>query len=47
MKYRIAVLAFAVLYFGFPPAHVAEKGTRQAAPEHPPAIAQHSPLQTI
>lgn len=47
MRYRIAVLALAALYFGFPPAHVGDKSARQATPEHAPAAAQHSPLQNL
>ena len=47
MKYRIAILALAALYFGFPPAHVGEKSTRQATQEHTPPPPEHSPLQSL
>jgi len=47
VRYRIAILALAALYFGFPPAHVGEKNARQATPEHAPATAEQPLLQSL
>lgn len=47
MRYRIAILALAALYFGFPPAHVSEKNARQAVPEHAPEKAEQPLLQSL
>lgn len=47
MRYRIAILALAALYFGFPPAHVGEKNVRQATPEHTPAEVEQPLLQSL
>jgi hypothetical protein len=45
MRYRIAILALAALYFGFPPAHLGEKTARQSTPEHAPANTEEPLLQ--
>jgi len=48
MRYRIAILAFAALYFGFPPAQVAgEKNARQSQHERPPVPAEQQLLHAL
>jgi hypothetical protein len=47
MKYRIAILAFAALYFGFPPAQVADKSARQSPTDGAPAAAEQTLLQNL
>jgi hypothetical protein len=47
VKYRIAILALAALYFGFPPAQVAEKNARQSTTERAPVAAEQQLLQDI
>jgi len=47
VKYRIAILALAALYFGFPPAQVAEKKARQSTTERAPVAAEQQLLQDI
>jgi hypothetical protein len=46
MRYRIAILALAGLYFGFPPAHVGEQNARRAAPDPAPAAVEQPLLQS-
>ncbi len=47
MKYRIAILALAALYFGFPPAQVADKSARQSPTDGAPAAAEQTLLQSL
>ena len=47
MRYRIAVLALAALYFGFPPAQVAEKSVRHSPTDRTPATAEQVVLQAL
>jgi hypothetical protein len=45
MKYRIAILALAALYFGFPPAQVGEKNARHAQSDRTMAGSEQPILQ--
>ncbi|MBL8526701.1 MAG: hypothetical protein JNL68_03355 [Burkholderiales bacterium] len=47
MRYRIAILALAALYFGSPPTHMGEKNARQASPEHPPTAAEQPLVKSL
>jgi hypothetical protein len=47
MRYRIAILALAALYFGSPPAHMVEKSARQTSPEHPPTVAEQPLVKSL